>query len=110
MMTNWKIHVASLSGYIVLGIMMTFPVAFEAHQYILAEHLDTTAALYNFWWFYQAIFELHTSPWFNPLINYPENTILTPHVASFAGTYRFDIEKEAMENLLKGLRKQGISL
>jgi D-3-phosphoglycerate dehydrogenase len=49
-------------------------------------------------------------PYQGPLINYPENTILTPHVASFAGTYRFDIEKEAMENLLKGLRKQGISL
>jgi hypothetical protein len=71
-MTNWKIHLLILSGYIVLAILMTWPMAFDAHQYILAEHLDTTAALYNFWWFYQAIFELHTSPWFNPLINYPE--------------------------------------
>jgi D-3-phosphoglycerate dehydrogenase len=49
-------------------------------------------------------------PYQGPLIKYPENTILTPHVGSFAGTYRFDIEKEAMENLLKGLKKQGVIL
>ncbi len=49
-------------------------------------------------------------PYQGPLINYPENTILTPHVGSFAGTYRFDIEKEAMENLLKGLKKKGITV
>jgi D-3-phosphoglycerate dehydrogenase len=48
-------------------------------------------------------------PYKGPLINYPENTILTPHVGSFAGTYRFDIEKEAMINLLNGLKKQGIT-
>ena len=49
-------------------------------------------------------------PYHGPLIKYPENTILTPHVGSFAGTYRFDIEKEAMENLIKGLKKQGITV
>jgi len=49
-------------------------------------------------------------PYQGPLINHPENTILTPHVGSFAGNYRFDIEKEAMENLLKGLKKQGITV
>lgn len=49
-------------------------------------------------------------PYQGPLINYPEHTILTPHVGSFAGTYRFDIEMEAMENLLEGLIKQGITL
>jgi D-3-phosphoglycerate dehydrogenase len=49
-------------------------------------------------------------PYQGPLIQYPEKTILTPHVASFAGTYRFDIEKEAMNNLLKGLKKQGINV
>jgi D-3-phosphoglycerate dehydrogenase len=47
-------------------------------------------------------------PYAGPLIRFTENTILTPHVGSFAGTYRFDIEKEAMDNLLDALRKQGI--
>ncbi len=49
-------------------------------------------------------------PYLGPLIDHPENTILTPHVGSFAGSCRFDIEKEAMENLLKGFNKQGITV
>ncbi len=47
-------------------------------------------------------------PYTGPLIKFTENTILTPHVGSFAGTYRFDIEKEAMDNLLDALSKHGI--
>jgi D-3-phosphoglycerate dehydrogenase / 2-oxoglutarate reductase len=49
-------------------------------------------------------------PYQGPLINHTGNTILTPHVASSAGTYRYDIEKESMENLLTGLKKQGINV
>jgi phosphoglycerate dehydrogenase-like enzyme len=47
-------------------------------------------------------------PYAGPLIRFTENTILTPHIGSFAGTYRYDIEKEAMDNLLEALRKQGV--
>jgi D-3-phosphoglycerate dehydrogenase len=49
-------------------------------------------------------------PYRGPLIDFPDNTILTPHISSFAGTYRYDIEKEAMQNLIEGLRKQGVDL
>jgi D-3-phosphoglycerate dehydrogenase len=49
-------------------------------------------------------------PYTGPLIKFTENTILTPHVGSFAGTYRYDIEKEAMENLLEALRKKGVEV
>jgi len=51
-----------------------------------------------------------TEPYTGPLINFPENTILTPHISSHAGTYRYDIEKETMQNLIDGLRKQGVDL
>ncbi len=47
-------------------------------------------------------------PYRGPLIRFRENTILTPHIGSHAGTYRFDIEKEAMDNLMEGLKKQGV--
>ncbi len=47
-------------------------------------------------------------PYTGPLIQFRGNTVLTPHVGSFAGTYRFDIEKEAMDNLLEALEKHGI--
>jgi len=49
-------------------------------------------------------------PYTGPLINFKENTILTPHIGSFAGTYRFDIEKEAMDNLLEALQKQEVKI
>ena len=49
-------------------------------------------------------------PYRGPLNEFKGNVILTPHIGSFAGTYRFDIESEAFENLIKGLRKQGIQV
>ena len=49
-------------------------------------------------------------PYRGPLIQFREQTILTPHVSSHAGTYRYDIEKEAMQNLIDGLRRQGVAL
>jgi D-3-phosphoglycerate dehydrogenase len=49
-------------------------------------------------------------PYTGPLIQFRDNTILTPHIGPFAGTYRFDIEKEAMQNLLEALRKQGVEV
>ncbi|MFC2116328.1 NAD(P)-dependent oxidoreductase [Bacteroidota bacterium] len=49
-------------------------------------------------------------PYSGPLLEFKENTILTPHIGSHAGSYRFDIEKEAMINLLNALKKQGIEV
>lgn len=49
-------------------------------------------------------------PYNGPLVRFKENTILTPHVGSHAGTYRFDIEKEAMDNLIAALRKKGVAI
>jgi len=49
-------------------------------------------------------------PYSGPLIRFRENTILTPHIGSHAGNYRFDIEKEAMNNLLEGLKRKGIKV
>ena len=33
--------------------------------------MDAASAFYNIWWFHKAICELHTSPWTNPLLDYP---------------------------------------
>ncbi|KPK80493.1 MAG: hypothetical protein AMS27_16990 [Bacteroides sp. SM23_62_1] len=57
-----------------------------------------------------AIDVFEEEPYRGPLLEFPENTILTPHVASFAGTYRFDIEKETMDNVIEGLRKKGVDV
>ncbi len=47
-------------------------------------------------------------PYRGPLNDFKGNLILTPHIGSFAGTYRFDMESEAMQNMITGLKKQGI--
>jgi len=57
-----------------------------------------------------AIDVFEEEPYRGPLIEFPENTIITPHVASFAGTYRYDIEKETMDNMIEGLRKKGVEV
>jgi len=49
-------------------------------------------------------------PYRGPLNDFQGNVILTPHIGSFAGTYRFDMESEAMQNMITGLKKQGIQV
>ena len=49
-------------------------------------------------------------PYQGPLNNFKGNLILTPHIGSFAGTYRYDMEKEAMQNMIEGLAKQGLEV
>lgn len=41
-------------------------------------------------------------------LNNIENVILTPHIGSLARETRFKMEQEAVENLLKGLREEGV--
>jgi len=57
-----------------------------------------------------AIDVFEEEPYQGPLLKFTENTILTPHIASYAGTYRYDIEKETMDNVIEGLRKKGIEI
>jgi D-3-phosphoglycerate dehydrogenase len=57
-----------------------------------------------------AIDVFEEEPYRGPLLEFTENTILTPHVASFAGTYRYDIEKETMDNMIEGLKKKGMEV
>ena len=44
-------------------------------------------------------------PYLGPLNEFPGNVILTPHIGAFAGNYRYDMEKEALENMIKGLQR-----
>ena len=44
-------------------------------------------------------------PYSGPLTEF-ENVILTPHIGSYAKEARIEMEKMAVENLLKGLKRQ----
>jgi len=58
--------------YLALSILATWPLAISFNRYPLFDHLDINATIYNFWWQYYAMFDLKQSPWFNPIINYPD--------------------------------------
>jgi len=64
--------------YLCLSVAMTWPMAISLHKYPIAEQMDIAAAFYNFWWQYYSIFELHVSPWFNTVINYPDGYSAVP--------------------------------
>jgi len=72
MRLSLKQHLLILLGFLVLSLLMTWPLGFSAERYVLDQNLDQTAGLYNLWWFYYATIKLHILPWWNPLINFPD--------------------------------------
>jgi len=72
MRQSLKGHLIALGGFLGLSLLMTWPLGFSAGAGVLGENLDLTAALYNLWWFFYAVVKLHASPWWNPLINFPQ--------------------------------------
>lgn len=57
--------------YLALAVATTWPVIAGLDRYVISEHLDVSTAFYNLWWFHQAACVLHTTPWTNPLMDYP---------------------------------------
>jgi len=73
MSTRSKLRLPAIFLFcLILAVIMTWPLAVTFDRYPLFDHLDTAATFYNFWWQYYSLFQLHTSPWFNPMINYPD--------------------------------------
>lgn len=62
----------ALAGYLILTLVLTWPIIADLQQYVISEYLDAATAFENLWWFHRAVCVLHTSPWFNPLINFPD--------------------------------------
>ena len=58
-------------AYLVLALFFTWPVIIRPFQHVISEYIDIMTAFYNFWWFHQAVCEVHASPWTNTLIDYP---------------------------------------
>ena len=71
--------------YLALAVVMTWPLAKSFRRYPLFDQLDSSATIYNFWWQYYSMFDLHISPWFNPMINYPDgySMVLFPLYLSY---------------------------
>ena len=67
-------HLAVLSVFVVLSVMLTYPLAKDLDTRIPGAPRppgDNFYYLYKVWWFGHALFDLHVSPFFNPNIFYP---------------------------------------
>lgn len=69
---NLRLHLAALGLYAALAVGLTWPIAIHPDKYVISEFMDSVTAFYDLWWFHQAVCVLHTSPWTNPLIDYPD--------------------------------------
>jgi len=58
--------------YLILSIILTFPLAVNFSRYPIFDHLDIALCFYNFWLQYYNLFVLKISPWDNILFNYPD--------------------------------------
>ena len=55
-----------------------------------------------------AAFDVFSKEPYNGELRYLPNVILTPHIGSYAREARAEMEKQAVENLLKGFQKAGL--
>ncbi len=58
--------------YLILSIILTWPMAVSLSRYPLFDHLDINVAFCNFWWQYYGMFVLKVNPWLPRIINYPD--------------------------------------
>ena len=81
MKKRWRVHLVVLGGYILLSLLITWPLALHFATALPGEGTDSWQYLWNFWWFDEAIF--HGQPlYFTHAQYYPLGTSLLFHTLS----------------------------
>ncbi len=73
--------VAVLSLYLLLTLIMTYPIAFSPGEHY-SIHNDYLQGLWNFWWFRESLVELGRNPYFTDYLFYPTGISLAFHTLS----------------------------
>ncbi len=76
--------VRDLGFYVLLTVIMTYPLLLKAGHAVLGPPGDNMEYLYKLWWFKRALFDLHVSPFFNPDVFYPRGYYLALHEMTWA--------------------------
>ena len=72
---NWRAHLVALLGFILLSLVITWPLARHFATALPGEGTDSWQYLWNFWWFDQSLF--HGQPlYFTGAQYYPLGTSL----------------------------------
>jgi hypothetical protein len=61
----------AIAGYIAISAICTYPLIFKLNS-LYGPPSDNQLFIWNFWWFKQAIFHLHTNPFFTKYLFYPD--------------------------------------
>jgi len=77
-------QVGVLFFYLLLALVMTYPLVARFAHAVLGPPGDNFEYLYKLWWFKRALFDLGISPFFNADVFYPEGYYLALHEMSLA--------------------------
>ncbi|MFB0534320.1 MAG: hypothetical protein ACETWR_04990 [Anaerolineae bacterium] len=72
-------HIIALVGYLVLTLIMTFPLATEFTTAIPGDGFDGWQNYWNLWWVKKALLDLGTNPFFCDYVYYPTGASLYFH-------------------------------
>jgi hypothetical protein len=72
-------HVIALAGYLVLTLIMTFPLATKFTTAIPGDGFDGWQNYWNLWWVKKALLDLGTNPFFCDYVYYPTGASLYFH-------------------------------
>jgi hypothetical protein len=82
----WLREAVILTGYGLIAILATYPVAWGFFSAIPGYGQDDFQSLWNFWWVKKAVLDDGASPFFTPMLFYPEGANLAFHTLSFYNT------------------------
>lgn len=82
--TDGAKQVGTLFFYLLLTLIMTYPLVAHFTDGVLGAPGDNFEYLYKLWWFKHAVFDLGISPFFNADVFYPEGYHLALHEMSLA--------------------------
>lgn len=86
-------HVIALVGYLVLTLIMTFPLATEFTTAIPGDGFDGWQNYWNLWWVKKALLDLGTNPFFCDYVYYPTGASLYFHTLNiFNGLFTVPIQ------------------
>ena len=80
-------QIGTLFLYLVLALVMTYPLAAHFTDGVLGPPGDNFEYLYKLWWFKHALFDLGVSPFYNAQVFYPEGYHLALHEMSLANMW-----------------------
>jgi hypothetical protein len=64
-------HLSALGGYLLLALVMTYPLALHLTSTIPGDGFDGWQNYWNLWWVKTALLDLQQSPYFTDYLYYP---------------------------------------